>query len=250
MYKFYQYNDNQCRIVITKNFLLTHNKNDKEKNQYLTGNTESDICSLSRAKRMIREYSLCNDFRYFFTSTINSKLADRYSLSECQKKIRRCMKTIKQKNKSFKYLFITEKHKDGAFHFHGLCSDLELYINTNGFYSSKDFDRIGFNSFSKINSKEKVSNYMIKYITKDCVKNEAGSIYFCSRGLKRAISYELIDFDIMKSGLKIWQNDYVIVCDFNIKDLTKEQLLYLSNNLHEKNSFLSFFLSKKCDKGL
>lgn len=249
MYKFYQYNDNICRIVISKSSYVPHKESETEKH-YMTGNTESDICSLSRAKRMIREYSLCNDFTYFFTSTVNSEMADRYSLSECQKKIRRCMKTIRQKNKSFIYLFITERHKDGAFHFHGLCSNLELYINNNGYYSSKDFDRIGYNSFSKIKSKEKVSNYITKYITKDCVKNESGSIYFCSRGLKRAISYELIDFDIIKSGLKLWQNDYIIVADYNIQDLTKEQLLYLSNNLHERNSWLNDFLSKKYDNGL
>lgn len=243
MYKFYQYNDNQCRIVISKSSYVPHKENEKEKH-YISGNTESDICSLSRAKRMIREYSLCNDFKYFFTSTVNSELADRYSLSECQKNIRKIMKAIKRKNKNFIYLFITEKHKDGAFHFHGLCSDLELYINNNGYYSSKDFDKLGFNSFSKIKSREKVSNYITKYITKDCVKNESGSIYFCSRGLKHAISYELLDFDIFKSGLKLWQNDYIIVCDYSITDLTKEQLLYLSNNLKEKNSFLNYLLNK------
>lgn len=249
MYKFYQYNDNICRIVISKSSYVPHKEIETEKH-YITGNTESDICSLSRAKRMIREYSLCNDFKYFFTSTVNSEMADRYSLSECQKNIRKIMKAIKRKNNDFIYLFITEKHKDGAFHFHGLCSDLELYINNNGYYSSKDFDKLGFNSFSKIKSKEKVSNYITKYITKDCVKNECGSIYFCSRGLKRATSYELIDFDIIKSGLKLWQNDYIIVADYNIQDLTQEQLLYLSNNLHEKNSWLADFLSKKCDNGL
>lgn len=243
MYKFYQYNDNQCRIVITKSSFIPH-KEKEEVRHYTIGNTESDICCLSRAKRMIREYSLCNDFTYFFTSTVNSELADRYSLSECQKNIRKVMKSIKRKNKAFIYLFITEKHKDGAFHFHGLCSDLELYINNNGYYSSKDFDKLGFNSFSKIKSKEKVSNYITKYITKDCVKNESGSIYFCSRGLKRAMSYELIDFDIYKSGLKVWQNDYIIICDYNINDLTQEQLLYLSHNLEEKKHFFDRLLPK------
>ena len=121
MYKFYQYNDNICRIVISKSSYVPHKEKQDEKH-FLSGNTESDICSLSRAKRMIREYSLCNDFQYFFTSTVNSELADRYSLSECQKNIRKIMKSIKRKNKDFIYLFITEKHKDGAFHFHSLRS--------------------------------------------------------------------------------------------------------------------------------
>ena len=93
MYKFYQYNDNQCRIVISKNSYVPYKENEKEKH-YISGNTESDICTLSRAKRMIREYSLCNDFKFFFTSTVNSEMADRYSLSECQKNIRKIIKSL------------------------------------------------------------------------------------------------------------------------------------------------------------
>lgn len=190
-YNLYQYNDNNIRIVITKGFprgAPTH-----EKKEYIPQKEEGEAlrCSLSRSKRMIREYALCNDFTYFFTSTVNSEKCDRFSLSETQKRIREIMKAIKRKNKDFKYLFITEKHKNGAFHFHGLCNDLEVYINENGYYSSKDFDKLGFNSFSKIKNKDKVSNYITKYITKDCVKNEAGSVYFCSRGLKKATRYEI-----------------------------------------------------------
>lgn len=245
IYKFYQYNENNCRIVVSKSDYIPTTQDKKEKHYVSqTGNTESEICSLSRAKRMIREYCLCNDFTYFFTSTINSNLADRYSLSECQKKIRRCMKTIKQKNNAFKYLFITEKHKDGAFHFHGLCSNLDLYINANGYYSSKDFDRLGFNSFSKIRDKTKVSNYITKYITKECVKNEAGSIYFCSRGLKRATSYDIIPIDLDIPKVKYWENEYIKICDFNINELTKEQNLYFLRNIKEKNSFFKEFLEE------
>lgn len=172
MVRLYQYNDSQYRLVFSKNdYKVKDNKNNDDIAN--SGNYITDICSLSRAKRMIREYALCNDFKYFFTSTVDSEKCDRYSLSETQKKIRRIMKTIKAKNHSFKYLFITEQHRDGAFHFHGLCTDLKLYNNTYGYLSSKDFDRLGFNSFSAIISKEKTANYITKYITKHCVKNEA-----------------------------------------------------------------------------
>lgn len=169
MYKLYQYNDNQFRIVVTKdNNNLVYNDSDNN----IIDSDEIERISLSRSRRMIREYALCNDFIWFFTSTVDSSKCDRFSLSDCQKSIRKIMKSIKRRRSNFIYLFITERHKNGAFHFHGLCSDLPLYINNNGYYSSKDFDNLGFNSFSSIKNKSKCANYITKYITKDCVKNE------------------------------------------------------------------------------
>ena len=87
----------------------------------ITSDEEIERISLSRTKRNIKELALCNNFQYFATVTIASTSCDRYSLIECQKKFKRKLKTIKKYNNNFKYLFITEKHKDGAFHFHRSC---------------------------------------------------------------------------------------------------------------------------------
>lgn len=238
MYRFYQYSNNLCRIVISKSdYIPTKEEKDNDDIKQID-NYLSELSSISRSKRMIREIALCNDFYYFFTSTVNSDLCDRYSLSECQSKIRKIMKSIKRKHKDFIYLFITEMHRDGAYHFHGLCSSLDLYINNNGYYSSIDFDKLGFNSFSKIQSKEKVSNYITKYITKNCVRNEAGSVYFCSRGLKHATSYDIAPFNLDKKLFPYWENDYIKICDIDISSLNKTQLLYLMRNIEDKNTFL------------
>lgn len=241
MYKLYRYNDNNFRIVITEN----SSNIDIEKG-FLSDEEKSLKASLSRSKRMIREYALANDFSYFFTCTVNSALADRFSLTECQTNIRKIMKAIKRKHTNFKYLFITERHKDGAFHFHGLCSDLPLYVNANGYYSSIDFDKLGFNSFSKIIDKTKCANYITKYITKDCVKNEAGSVYFCSRALKKAETYKIISLDLKShiTSFKPFQNDFLCIYDIEIDKLTKDELLYLSNNIQEEEAFFQKFLKK------
>ena len=98
----------------------------------ITSDSEIERISLSRTKRNIKELALCNNFEYFATITINSKNCDRYSLIEAQKLLRKNLYKIKRKNNNFKYLFITEKHKDGAFHFHGLVANIPLYINKNG----------------------------------------------------------------------------------------------------------------------
>lgn len=83
--------------------------------------------------------------------------------------------------------------------------------------------KYGFNSFSKIKDYNKCCNYITKYITKDCVKNEAGTVYISSRGLKKAIRYQIGAIDID------WQyeNDFCKIRDFKISDCDTDQLLSL-----------------------
>ena len=191
----------------------------------ITSNEEIERIDLLRTKRNIREIALCNNFTHFATITINSQYADRFHLQECQellrKKLRRVKDQARRKDIDFGYIFITEKHKDGAFHFHGLVKGLEFYTNENGYLSNKVFDEIGFNSFSKIRDFEKTCNYITKYITKDCVRNENNQIYICSRGLKKADKYEINPINI-KWG---FENDFCKIRDFNINDLTDEEKL-------------------------
>lgn len=119
------------------------------------------------------------------------------------------------------------------FIFIGLCNDtLDFYINDNNYLSSRDFDELGFNSFSKIESLEKVSNYILKYITKDCVKNSAGTVYISSRGLKKATVTELSnDLDINFD----YTNDYCSIKDFNVNNLSRDELLNIMSSM-KKNS--------------
>lgn len=190
--------------------------------------TEESVisASLSRTKREIRELCLCNDFEYFATITVNSQNADRFSLQACQdllcKKLHKMRRKVRNTGKQkIKYLFITEKHKDGAFHFHGLISNLpDLYTNSNGYLSSRILDEIGFNSFSRIKSYNKCCNYITKYITKDCIKNEHNMIYMRSRNLKFADKYVLSKSPFEKISPK-FRNEYVSISDFDLSTLSQ-----------------------------
>ena len=128
----YQYNDNNFRVVLQK---FCKNKGFEEVNKQetfikQTEDEELQRVSLSRTKRNIREIALCNNFTHFATVTINSRFTDRFSLTECQdklkKKLRRLKDRAKFENKDFGYIFITEKHKDGAFHFHRSCKRIRF----------------------------------------------------------------------------------------------------------------------------
>lgn len=229
-----QYDDNYFRIVHCKSLRqkgFEAPKKVKTSEENIIAVEEIERISLSRTKRSIREIAFCNPFTYFATFTVNSDVCDRYALAECQRDLKKLLKAYKRKNPKFIYIIITEKHKDGAYHFHGLIGGIklgftekdDLYINENGYISSKHFDKLGFNSFSRIKHFYKACNYMLKYITKSCCRNDTNQIYFCSRGLKRPDKYEIPAIDID------WQyeNDFVQIKDSY--NLTKEEILEIYN---------------------
>lgn len=122
----YQYNNNSFRIVKVKNcrlpgYELLHNALDENINT----KDEIERISLSRSKRNIRELALCNNFEYFATLTVDKNYCDRYDVDICQYNLKKLFKAYKRKNKNFAYLFITERHLDGAFHFHRFCERLK-----------------------------------------------------------------------------------------------------------------------------
>lgn len=224
----YNYNDNNFRIVKVKSCRNSGFEAIKKKNNFIDLNSEEvQKSSLSRTKRNIRELALCNDFEYFATFTVNSEKCDRYSLNDVQDKLKKVLHKIKRNNKDFAFLIITEKHKDGAFHFHGLVKGInDLFINDNGYLSSKIFNNeLGFNSFSKIKDYTKCCNYILKYITKDCIKNSHNQIYISSRGLKKATKEEFANIDFTPT----FTNDFVEIKDFTVDSLSKDELLYFIN---------------------
>lgn len=261
-YYFYQYNDNNFRVVLQKGH--------REKGYELFDEFESKItddddinykkdeslrCATSRARRMVREYALCNDFEYFVTLTVNSANCDRFSLTDCQQKLRKCLKHLKRLNNNFRYLLITEKHVKGGFHFHGFFkginnNDLTLIDKTNyksipykiltyiergeKIYSHNYFDKkLGWCTLSKIKNLSRASSYCTKYITKDCIINENGYMYINSRGLKSSNSSRInpISFDSIPCFKK--EYDYSITFDIDFRELNQQQKLYLIYNIQD-----------------
>lgn len=185
-----------------------------------------------RAFRKIKQYILCNDFDFFVTFTVNQAFCNRYSYEETTEKMKKIMKKIQRKYKSFKYIYICEKHRDGAFHFHGVIlgyPENQLFLNKNGYFSIKEFENLGFNSVSKIKNKIACSNYITKYITKDCQHFINGNRYFCSRGLKKPEKYEIIldDKVDLSNFPHFFKNDYIQKAEFELKELTVCQTLDL-----------------------
>jgi len=169
-----------------------------------------------RIKGKIKELALCNNFEYFYTQTLND---NRYDLDNFVKEVKQHFKAYKRKHEKFIYLIIYEKHKDGAYHLHGLVGGLglDVYTNENGYLSLSSLEDLGYNSLKKLGTtdldKIKVSNYVTKYITKDFVKTSSGVSYFHSKGLKtakRTIITNPTSFSFIFNHYKmIYENEFV-----------------------------------------
>lgn len=178
-------------------------------NKKHTSSFEISRISSSRIKSKIRDYALMNDFQFFYTQTINSNF-DRFNLEEFKKLILKKFKAYKRINKDFIYLIIFEKHKNGAYHLHGLIGNVgvDLHKNSNGYDTLEFFTDIGFNSLSKIKDKDRVANYILKYISKDISKTNSGYSYFHSKGLKLPTKDEIY-VDNFDSLQLVYENSYL-----------------------------------------
>lgn len=163
----------------------------KEKRKGKRGVNEEKLeANISRAKGRITELAMCNDWDYWVTLTIRK---ERYDLENWRKKLGRYLRSLRQEGREIKYLLVPEKHKDGAWHMHGLITGLEeldLEINENGYLDWPGYKkRFGYISMSKIRNKQKVSSYITKYLTKDVARNvtKLGKrMFYASQGLKSA----------------------------------------------------------------
>lgn len=237
-YLLIQYSDTAYRLIRLTNFGKENlNKNLKRKLTFnLSTEQEHERIALLRAKRKIREYALCNDFDFFVTITINSKYCNRFDLAEIHDKLKSKFEYMKRKNHSFKYVLICECHKNGAYHFHGLMSNIPtLYSNEFGFLSCKLLENLGFNSFFKIyGNYSKCVNYILKYISKDCQKFPNGYVYMNSRHLLKPDITILKDDDVENLGLIDWsfENKFCSYKDFTIDN---RELCFFLSDLMESN---------------
>lgn len=201
--------------------------------------------SLSRTKRRLREICLCNNFTHFVTFTVASA-SDRFSLDNVQDELKKINKAIKRKYKDYSYVFVTEKHENGAFHFHGLIKGLSigngLEYNDHNFLTIPMYsDKVGFDCIKEIDvadfGYEKLCSYIQKYISKDMCKKYNGQLYFCSKGLKRADRYLIKD--VPKDIDWDFENDFVCIKDFDLAHFDDLSIF----NIKEKN-FLDILLKK------
>lgn len=161
--------------------------------------------SLSRARSMIIQIAMCNDWEWFFTCTLDELKHDRYSLSVFTNDFPQWVRDYRKKYKcDLRYLIVPEQHKDGAWHVHGFLSGIPADHITDfvpGIHPQRLIDKgyknwgrcgnkFGYCSLDRIKDGIAVSFYVTKYITKEMANSAIGlgcHLYYCSIGLKRAV---------------------------------------------------------------
>lgn len=173
---------------------------DREDQQHNDAKLDSNF---SRARSMVLQYALCNPWDYFFTGTLDREKMDRYDLDTFASRL---MQFIRDKRKKyaakFQVLLVPERHKDGAWHIHGLIyglPDIALcpfappapqHLIQHGFLNWPDYmEKFGFCSLAPIRDPIATAFYITKYISKDLSRRSEDlgkHLYFHSRPLKKA----------------------------------------------------------------
>lgn len=181
--------------------------------------------NLQRARGAIMELGLCNDWDYFSTLTQSNEW-DRQDIKSWTKSLTKWFRNYERKTgQKIAYLLIPERHKDGAWHIHGLIKGIppdRLIINEHGYLDWPDYQKkFGWINLGRIRDHTRVARYITKYVTKDTtrnVSNYGGHLYYASRGLERK-SVEKSGY--LRQEVTAWdfENDYVCLKWYEEKDL-------------------------------
>lgn len=167
----------------------TDKKDNKDTGQ--TNNNRSEQVSINRSIQTVYKYAQANTWQYFVTLTFKRDgKVNVYDYADCVKKLTVWLNNQRKKCTDFKYLFVPEMHKDGAFHFHGLianCDGLTFSDSGRVAIGNKAYKRTqenqyfptiynmenwkyGWSTATAVVSSCKSASYICKYITKDLIQ--------------------------------------------------------------------------------
>lgn len=142
-------------------------------------------------------YNNKDKFDYFVTLTFSSKEIGEYTHENAIKVLKKWLNNQRKINKNMYYILVPEFHKSGRLHFHGLVGGVSKWklskainphtkklikIDNTQIYNLDNY-KLGYTTISKIKSREKVSNYISKYATKELITLKSKKRYWYSRNL-------------------------------------------------------------------
>lgn len=164
--------------------------------------------SLSRARRVVLELALCNEWSFFCTFTISKSKYDRTDLDAWYKAFNQFIRdTRKKSGLDIRYVLVPEKHADGSWHMHGMFSDISplltsfadllavgedvpVHLAKSGYFNWVAYQKkFGFCSFGPIRNAVACGFYVTKYVSKslsESVSAVGRHLYYSSQGLNRA----------------------------------------------------------------
>lgn len=221
--------------------------------------------NLSRARKKIYEYAMCNEWDYFFTGTFNPSKYDRSDLNGTFKQYSQWIRNNNRLHScKIEYILIPEKHADGnCWHLHGLIrgipkEQLKQFVigDTMGkgladkvkkgekvFNWLTYSEKFGFCDLEPIKNHNAVSCYLLKYITKDmsrCVSELNAHLYYCSKGLKSAERIKhgspIQPLQTVVIPSNYYKHDYGAILDFRY---TEENLNKLISAIRSRSDVIN-----------
>ena len=175
-----------------EDFIEGENENNVDKN------ADNLRRAKSRARKAVFDFAMCNpDLDTFVTFTLNGELIDRYDYNIVIKKLNNWLGNRVRRN-GLKYVFVCEKHKDGALHFHGVLNSSAVTLTDSG-HTDRNGHKIyhvdswqwGFTTaIYCYGRRSAVCKYITKYITKSTEK--VGGRWYYSGGELKKPRYEYL----------------------------------------------------------
>jgi hypothetical protein len=183
--------------------------------------------SIRRTQRRLQDYTLCNPFDLFATFTFAE---NRYDIEVCKQRMSDWLKNQRKRKGKFSYVIVPEFHHDKALHFHGLFNNYKGELIDTGIrqkgkdvYNFKSYT-LGWSTVTKIESQERTSSYVRKYITKDMPRLFGENRYWASSGLKLPITEDNPkDLHLYKNPFRTYENEYGTYLFFSTENEEKEK---------------------------
>lgn len=194
----YKSKNNDSNIIVTSKENVISDEREYTSNinndDYLEKLERSRNESVRRSKTKLYRYARANKWDYFLTLTFNETYVDRYDLQDISKITTTWFNGQRKRNApDLKYLIVPEQHKNGAWHLHGLVSNIDnIRLSKSGKKTNKNLDiynlsgfKYGFTTATTVIDSNAVSKYVTKYITKElCDITKGKKRYWCSRNLE------------------------------------------------------------------
>ena len=182
-------------------------KRPREKGVKSTG--EDMLRSMQRARAKVRRLALANDFRYFVTLTLDGSKIDRYDGGAITKALGRWCDNMVRRH-GLKYVLVPERHKDGAFHFHGFLNGAVRVVDSGHtdprgctIWNLPEW-KLGFTAAMELYGDYSAAvGYVCKYIGKQEGERPLGRWYYSGGALRQPEkTYVDADFrDLQEQGI-------------------------------------------------
>lgn len=162
---------------------------------------EDMLRSMRRARANLRRLALSNAFEYFVTLTLDPAKIDRYDGAAVTKALSHWCDNMVRRH-GLRYILVPERHKDGAFHFHGFFAGDGLNLVDSGkrwdgrpVYNLPQWT-LGFSTAQQLYGTYSCAvAYCCKYIGKQEGQRPLGRWYYSGGGLvKPTKEYATLDY--------------------------------------------------------